>query len=291
MENFFALIIGVGGDLAATAEDATAIKNLLCDPNKGGYLPENIAFLVNDDSTKKNVIDSLENIISKTKNLDKATVLVYYSGHGLQIPNDTDPEKIEYFLKTSGADKLKREETMLNGALFSEKIKQIKADKLLILLDCCHADGMKYKNISELEGMMIEEKPSNRGLLEKLDSGEGRVFISACDDNEESVILPGSKNSLFTEVCLEVFDGKLSPNDEFVSVVDLMYYVIKEVPKRVLPFHHIQRPIISEVHHLSPDYFVCRNGNYKPVQKDLEDFLINNSAERIDFIKNYNNKI
>ena len=28
MENFFALIIGVGGDLAATAEDATAIKNL-----------------------------------------------------------------------------------------------------------------------------------------------------------------------------------------------------------------------------------------------------------------------
>ena len=63
MENFFALIIGVGGDLAATAEDATAIKNLLCDPNKGGYLPENIAFLVNDDSTKKNVIDSLENIM------------------------------------------------------------------------------------------------------------------------------------------------------------------------------------------------------------------------------------
>lgn len=291
MENFFALIIGVGGDLAATAEDATAIKNLLCDPNKGGYLPENIAFLVNDDSTKKNVIDSLENIISKTKKLDKATVLVYYSGHGLQIPNDTDPEKIEYFLKTSGADKLKKEETMLNGALFSEKIKQIKADKLLILLDCCHADGMKYKNISELEGMMIEAKPSNRGLLEKLDSGEGRVFISACDDNEESVILPGSKNSLFTEVCLEVFDGKLSPNDEFVSVVDLMYYVIKEVPKRVLPFHHIQRPIISEVQNLSPDYFVCRNGNYKPVQKDLEDFLINNSAERIDFIKNYNNKI
>lgn len=291
MENFFALIIGVGGDLAATAEDATAIKTLLCDPKKGGYPPENIEFLINENSSKKKVLASLEKLISKTKELDEATVLVYYSGHGLQIPNDNDPEKLDYFLKTSGADKSKKEETMLNGDLFSEKIKKIKADKLLILLDCCHADGMKRKNISELEDMMIEEKYSNRGLLEKLNSGEGRVFISACDDNEESVILPGSKNSLFTEVCLEVFDGKLSPSDEFVSVVDLMYYVIKEVPKRVLPFHHIQRPIITEVQHLSPDYFVCRNGNYKPTRNDLEDFMIDDSGERLDFIKNYSNKI
>ena len=291
MENFFALIIGVGGDLAATAEDATAIKTLLCDPEKGGYPPENIEFLVNEDSTKLKVLDSLENIISKTSKLEKATVMVYYSGHGLQIPNDTDPDKLDYYLKTSGADKANKEDTMLNGDLFSEKIEKIKADKLLILLDCCHADGMKRKNISELEDLVIEDKSSNRALLEKLNSGEGKVFISACDDNEESVILPGSKNSLFTEVCLEVFDGKLSPGDEFVSVVDLMYYVIKEVPKRVLPFHHIQRPIITEVQHLSPDYFVCRNGNYKPIRNDLEDFMIDDSAERLDFIKNYSNKI
>jgi len=291
MENFFALIIGVGGDLAATAEDASAIKNLLCDPQKGGYDPKNVEFLVNEDSTKKNVISSLDKIISKTKKLAKATVVVYYSGHGLQIPDDDDPEKKEYFLKTAGADQTKKEETMLNGDLFSAKIKKIKADKLLILLDCCHADGMKRRKISDLEDMVIEEQSSNRGLLEKLTSGEGRVFISACDDNEESVILPGSKNSLFTEVCLEVFDGKLSPADEFVSVVDLMYYVIKEVPKRVMPFHHTQRPIITEVQHLSPDYFVCRNGNYKPRRADLEDFVSDDSAERLDFIRDYDNKI
>src|SRR5690606_22648593 len=64
----------------------------------------------------------------------------------------------------------------------------------------------------------------------------------------------------------EVFNGKLSPSDEFVSVVDLIYFVVKEVPKRVLPFRHTQRPIITEVKNLSPDYFVCRNGNFIPTQ-------------------------
>ena len=105
------------------------------------------------------------------------------------------------------------------------------------------------------------------------------------------MILPGSDNSLFTEVCLEVFNGNLSPTDEFVSVLDLIYFVVKEVPKRVLPYRHTQRPIITEVKNLSPDYFVCRNGNYGPLHAELEGFGFDGSAERMAFISEYDNKI
>lgn len=291
MENFFALIIGVGGDLPATVADANAIFELLSNPQKGAYPKKNIEFLTEKEASRKGVTDALARIISKTKSAHNSTVLIYYSGHGLKIPRDGDPEVFDFYLKTYGADKTRKDETMLSGNSFSEKINQIKAGKVLVLIDCCHADGMKREKASVFEEMLVAEQSSNRVLLEKLQGGEGRIFISACDDDEESVILPGSVNSLFTEVCLEVFNGNLSPADEFVSVVDLIYHVVKEVPKRVLPFRHTQRPIITEVKNLSPDYFVCRNGNYSPVSADLEDFSVDNSAERLAFITQYDNKI
>lgn len=291
MENFFALIIGVGGDLPATTADAIAIYTIFSDPENGGYLPENIVLLVEKDATKEHIMSALDKLILKSKSQNNSTVIIYYSGHGLQVPDVDSASDFIYYLKTSGFDPDQKEKTMLNGSLFSEKINRIKAEKLLVLLDCCHADGIKKNKISEFEDMMVVEKNSNRGLLAQLNSGEGRVFISACDDHEESVILPGSTNSLFTEVCLEVFEGKLSPSEEFVSVIDLIYFVVKEVPKRLQPFRHTQRPIITEVQNLSPDYFICRNGNYNPINKELEDFLIDDTPERLDFIKNYENKI
>ncbi|WP_285268746.1 caspase family protein [Kaistella rhinocerotis] len=291
MENFFALIIGVGGDLPATVADANAIYHLLSDPQKGGYPNENIEFLTETNASKQKVLEALERITAASRLTANPTVLIYYSGHGLKIPREDDPLVFDFYLKTSGADLTQKEETLLNGNLFSQKINELNADKILVLLDCCHADGMKAKEISVFEQLETVPETSNRLLFEKLQGGEGRVFISACDDDEKSVILPGSDNSLFTEVCLEVFNGNLSPTDEFVSVVDLIYFVVKEVPKRVLPYRHTQRPIITEVKNLSPDYFVCRNGNYGPLHAELEGFGFNNSAERLAFISDYDNKI
>lgn len=291
MENFFALIIGVGGDLPATVADAAAIYELLSDPQKGGYPKENIEFLTEEKASKQGAIAALDRIVARSTATEHSTVLIYYSGHGLKIPREENSQIFDFYLKTSGADRTRKEETMLSGNIFSEKINLIAAEKILVLLDCCHADGMKPQKISVFEEMVIPVETSNRLLLEKLQGGEGRVFISACDDDEQSVILPGSSNSLFTEVCLEVFNGNLSPTEEFVSVVDLIYFVVKEIPKRVLPFRHTQRPIITEVKNLSPDYYVCRNGNYKPSHAELEDFETDNTTERMAFISGYDNKI
>jgi hypothetical protein len=262
MENFFALIIGVGGDLKATIADASSIYNLLIDPNKGGYDSNNVYYLINEESTKDNILLAFDNIIKKTKAIENATVVIYYSGHGARYENKN--QEYEYYLKIYGSDKTKKEETMLNGNLFSKKVNKIKSEKLLVLLDCCHAAGIQENELI-IKG---DSSGSNRELLERLNSGKGRVFISSCDDAEESVILPESTNSLFTEVTLEALNGLTSTNEEFIGVIDLIYHVIKEVPKRVKPFNHIQRPIITEIRNLSPDYFVCRNGNYKSLNID-----------------------
>ena len=266
MKNFFAIIIGVGGDLKETVEDANSIYNVLIDRNKGGYNPKNVYLLTDKNSTKNKVINCLEEIITKSKNVKNATVIFYYSGHGVRYLNEK--ENYNYYLKTFGSDKLDKEGTMLNGELLANKINDIKAPRLLVLLDCCHAAGMKKSRLRK-KGDSVAKKNeilSNKTLLKKLNQGKGRLFISSCDDNEESVILPGEKNSLFTQVTLEVLNGYLNEFEEYISAIDLIYHVIKQVPKRVKKYNHIQRPIISQATNLSPDYFVCKNGNYHETQ-------------------------
>jgi len=102
--------------------------------------------------------------------------MIYYSGHGLKIPREDDPLVFDFYLKTSGAELTQKEETLLNGNLFSQKINELNADKILVLLDCCHADGMKAKKISVFEQLETVPETSNRMLLEKLQGGEGRVL-------------------------------------------------------------------------------------------------------------------
>lgn len=263
MKNYFAIIIGVGGDLPATEKDAKAIYNILTDPNKGGYHPKNIRLLINQDSTKENVIKAFDTLINATKKMKKSTVIIYYSGHGNRYQNQDG--SFDYYLKTHGGNSSNKEETMLNGKIFSEKINSLKSDKLLVLLDCCHAAGIKKNQLTKKSGEINNVTAgSSRHLLEQLHKGKGKVFISSCDDNEQSVVLPAAENSLFTEVALEALNGYICISEEFVGVIDLIYHVIKEVPKRVKPFDHVQRPIINEITDLSPDYYVCKNGSFQP---------------------------
>lgn len=261
MDNFFALIIGVGGmDIPETVADAEAIHDVLT--TKGAYSPTNTFYLTEDKSTKENIIKSLDRIIKKTKDAKNSTVFIYYSGHGQRFPMTASTD-FEYYLVTYGANRNNKEKTMLNGDIFSKKIEKIKANRILVLLDCCHAGGIKKEHlkIKKKEEILY----SNRALQEKLKSGKGRVFISSCDDNETSVILPGAQNSLFTEVALEVLNGFFSKDKEYVSVLDFIYHVLNEVPNRILPFKHNQNPILTNANNLSHKYYICKNGRWKPI--------------------------
>jgi len=164
MDNFFALIIGVGGtDIPETVKDAEAIYDVLI--SKGAYNPNNTFFLTEDRSTKVSIINAFDEIIKKSAETPDATVFIYYSGHGQRFPTPSK-KKFDYYLITYGADKNDKEKTMLNGNIFSEKVNKIKANRILVMLDCCYAGGMKN------EGLKIkgdeEVVYSNRALQEKL---------------------------------------------------------------------------------------------------------------------------
>ncbi|PWL38905.1 hypothetical protein DKG77_11770 [Flagellimonas aquimarina] len=279
LDNAFALLIGVGADLPVTIKDAQALAKILSNPTKAAYNEENIQLLTGSGANRIKVLEALEKLAEKTSQIQDATVIIYYSGHGGIYADEIDNTiKENYYMLTNGFDKNNRAETMVSGTEFSEAVDNISAQKLLVMLDCCHAAGMLQPGqpLLKLKSPDNGLVNSNIELLKKLNSGEGKVFITSCDDDEQSVILPGSKNSLFTEVIIEALEGKASRGYEYVNVIDILSHVFKQVPERVDRFNHKQRPIINKIEFLSPDYFVCKSaefiddGNEILVKSELE---------------------
>ncbi|MDO5980907.1 S8 family serine peptidase [Flavivirga spongiicola] len=293
LSNAYALLIGVGGhDIPVTVDDAKVLGELLKNSQKAAYKKENVKVLVNEEANRLNVLSSLEDIVEKVEAEDDATVIIYYSGHGGKIQNESSND---YYLLTHGANSLDRENTMVNGKEFSNLINKINAKKMLVMLDCCHASGMiDERPLLKLKSSDNDMVNSNVELLKRLKTGEGKVFITSCDDDEQSVILPEAKNSLFTEVVLEALEGYASNGEPYVSMIDLLYHVLREVPKRVEEYNHIQRPIINNIQKLSSDYFLCKSStdiskagkiNEQVLSELVKSYNLTNAHKEIDISK------
>jgi hypothetical protein len=257
LENAYALLIGVGGDsIGITVDDATAIANVLTDPDKAAYKKENVCLLTEKKATRINILNALRDLKEKTEIEPEATVIVYYSGHG-----GYDTTNNRYYLLPHGYDMQNKIDTMIEGNEFSNLVNQIKAERLLLILDCCHASGLLINGKSVIaKNQNIEITSSNIELINRLNTGEGKVFITSCDDDEQSYILKNAKNSLFTEVLLEALEGKVSQDKGYVSLIDIIYHTSHEVSKRIKKHapEYKQRPIYKYIENLSPDFYICK---------------------------------
>ena len=250
-----ALIIGVGADLPVTANDAQTLAEFLTSPRCGSYDANKVVLLTETEATASNITKALDRLIKLSQDDSSATVLIYYSGHGQQYTVDGQPA---FYLKPYGYKERDRDKTMLRGSLFAEKINGIKASKLMVLLDCCHADGMN--NEKEFFQSEQPDQPKSN-LIASLQSGQGRIFMSSCDDKEKSLILKGAKNSLFTEVLMEGLQGISSGRYPFVHAIDLMSHILRAIPERLekMEVYAVQNPVISEIVKLDTKFFICPN--------------------------------
>ena len=256
-ENAHALLIGVGNDLPFTVDDAQALKDVIVDPAKAAYDPANVNLVANETASKKGIVDGFNRLITDTD--ENSTVIVYYSGHGAHtksgktfflVPHNYDPNDHNTWFK---ADE------------FSEKLSQIKAKKLVVMLDACHAQGMS-KSVDNIGQDSDREGVSKnvRSLANELSKGTGRAVLSSCTDNELSWKLPGNKNSLFTTTILEALQGKhlREPDERFVDMLQIIRYVFKEVPERSRTVGENQdkkqHPFLNSMTNLSADGFpIC----------------------------------
>lgn len=222
--NAHALVIGVGGDLPVTVDDARAIARILSDPNRCAVPAANVLVQIEMDATRSGIIDALQELAAKATSEDAVTI--YYSGHGAMLPGP--PER--RFL-------VPREGEWLEGKQFTALLRNIPAHRLLVLLDCCYAGGVHTGLAAKSPGVKSVPVPFDARDL-RLREGAGTVVISSSKADEFS--LTGTPYSIFTQVVIDALCGSGARQDGYVRAADLAMYVSQWVPVLTQDSQHPQ---------------------------------------------------
>jgi hypothetical protein len=259
--NGHALLIGVGADLIVTVKDATAVRDVLLDPGRGAYPPEQVSLLTEAEASRENVLNGLDELAERVQDDSDAVVIVYFSGHGGAYQQNG--QKSSYFLVTHGYDPADPERTSVSGAEFTARLERLRPRRLLVFLDCCHAGGMPQLKRTDSTFVKAPLPPE---LLQSLDTGMGSVVVASSLQEEFSFV--GKTYSVFTECLLEALAGRgAASQDGFARILNVLTYLFDEVPRRAPGPQH---PFVKKIYDLADNFPVCYYaGGDKSLPADL----------------------
>ncbi len=248
-EHGYALLIGVDANAVAkwalpdVAKDIAALREVLVHPERCAYPADHVKMLTGKDATRQGLLDGLEWLGERVQQDAEATAVIYYTGHGWRDTSKTPADfyLIPYDVKTSGL-----QTRALRATDFAAEIAGMQPQRLLVILDCCHAAGMGVKDVVLLpagyvsaalapEVLMQGEPdgvtPGAKGL-ETLAQGRGRAVLSASTGKQSSYIRKDRKMSIFTYHLIEALTGHAQPQEgaKDVLVSDVMSHVYRKVP-------------------------------------------------------------
>jgi uncharacterized caspase-like protein len=231
--NGYALLIGVGyyrspmQSLPATANDAKEFYDVLTDPDRCHYPTAHVNLLINESpginsASRSRILNGLHWLEEKTTS--SSTIVVYFSGHGLShvVPHTSDSMAVEtYYLLPSDYDPTDLEHTGLSIDELAKALKQIAAQKILIILDCCHAGGFADLNAIPSAPTDLLTQAADPNLVynkihSQLSEGKGQVCLFSSDKNQHSWLMEDKQSSVFTHYLLEAFRGKANGADDRV---------------------------------------------------------------------------
>lgn len=219
----YALVVGVGGDLPNTVQDAEGLADILKDTARCAYPPAQVKLLTGEQATRDNILSSLDELC-KTVAFE-STVIIYFSGHGYRVTSTTG---LFYYLMPFGYNLTQLYKTAVRDDEFTKKLEAITARRLVVLLDCCHAGGIGDPKAPDLELTKSPIPPEARDMLAQ---GDGRVLIASSQEDELS--FSGKPYSAFTLALIEALSGiGVAKKDGYVRVADLAMHAREVVPSR-----------------------------------------------------------
>jgi hypothetical protein len=234
-----ALLIGVGSyanapqlDLPIAAADARAVSAVLCDSAYCGYPAAQVALLSNATASRNGVLAALDALATRTSERD--TVCIFYAGHG-HYGDDG------YYLTTHDTQVAAGKVVVGTGireAELIDKLRAIRAKRLLLIVNACHAGELSPVLAAGDEPATGAPLPA-QVTAALLGTGAGRVIISACREKQYSFVGPGPL-TLFTQALVAGLRGEgVSGHRGYISVFDLythLYFALEEaVQRHVLP--------------------------------------------------------
>lgn len=234
MQNAYALLIGIADyynicPLSKTTNDAKDLSDTLVN---NGYPQQNLTLLLDQNATKANMSKELNSLARYAQPDD--TVIIFFSGHGVQMVGGFSPG--EYLCPVEAElDRVK--DTCISNAEFTDALRSIRADRLVVFIDACHSGGVGQPKTSDA---VVKAGLSEEAYSRLATSGSGRVIIASCKPDEVSWELPGMRNGLFTHYLLEGMQGGAARPDGTVWISQLFSYVSEYVPQHK-PQHPFQK--------------------------------------------------
>jgi len=228
-EQGHALTIGVGGDLSNTVDDAQGLADILKDSVRCAYPSDQVHTLTGPAADREAILATLDDLAQSTN--PQSTAVVYFSGHGYRAKASIGEA---YYLLPHGYDVNRLKTTAISGAEFTEKLRAIPAQKLLVLLDCCHAGGI---GDAKAPGLELTKSPLPPEAADLLAEGSGRVLIASSQEDELS--FAGKPYSAFTLALIEALAGEgVAKKDGYVRVADVALHARQVVPGRTRDRQH-----------------------------------------------------
>ncbi|MDI6727872.1 MAG: caspase family protein [Thermodesulfovibrionales bacterium] len=195
--------------------DAKGIADFFKQKGKGLFKDIEVKEIYNEQATK-------ESISAKLKQLQNTNpqdvVLIYLAGHGENIndkwyfiPHElTYPEREEH-VKTKG----------ISSDELSGLIKNIKAQKILLLIDACKSGAV----LIAFRGF------EDRKALSQLSRSTGVHIVAASTKDQFASEVKELGHGVFTYIMLEGLKGKAVGKGETVTVRKLMGYIEEKLPE------------------------------------------------------------
>lgn len=251
-EHGYALIIGVDEnnierlDLPIVTKDVQAVHDVLIHPQQCGYLPENVRLLKGQQATRENIFNSLRWLQDKISRDDNATVIVYYSGHGLLDKNTGYSYLIPYDIQD-----IKRVRTdAIRTESFAFEVHLANAKRLLTIFDAAHINITllnKLFSLSNNEAVSSSQQDPQKGNPHMLSKGMGKAVLCSSYDTQSTYVRKDGSMSIFTYHLIEALTGHATyaNSDNHVLVTDVMSWVHREVAKTAKADGIVQIPAMS----------------------------------------------
>lgn len=219
---------------AAILNDVNDVAATLSSPEYCAYTPANVVTLLEANATRAAVLKGLDELAARAGPDD--TACVFFSGHGAIVGNPGNEDSV---LVTVDSDLADIENTSISSNELAAAFAQIKAKRLLVFIDACHAGGAAIsKTLTDGKGHEFKSGYT-QSTFAKLAVGSGRALMASCRADELSAVFAGARNSVFTTVLLAGLRGAADKDASgFIKIFDLFNYVSEEVPKLIPDNQH-----------------------------------------------------
>ena len=272
----YALVIGVGKyqhmsqhNVPIAARDAQAVAAALQNPAVCGYPGEQVLTLTDENASRVAVLAALDSLSAKLT--AESTLLLFFVGHGVY---GTDGN---YYLTTHDSQlqgKQVKAGTGVSEAELLDKLRQIKAKRMLLVINACHSGELSPSfdpSAGSGQAADLSSEPPPQKLSEALlSTGEGRITIAACRPQQKSWIGAGSL-SIFTQAVVSGLKGEAPNNKGYISAFGLYEYVYFAAKEAAEALGQTQEPELTVLKGVGPFPVALYRGASEPGKFDVSE--------------------